>query len=841
MKRAALAVAALAVAALTGCGGGGGPGPAPAAAPPPEPTPRAPEPQPPPAPSPPPTPSTPPPPPTPTAQEFERDPEYQGEYRGDDSFYRHWRLPAVRAAPAYARVAARYGASAAPGAGVTVAVIDTGIDLGHWEFKDAAIEEIFLDDRCVADATETNPCDEDGSESSHGTAVASVIAAQRDNPHAPQAGLAALDFHGAAWGATVKVFPRILGSGSPGDLYAPITVEGLRNTDRSSATRLGRVLAAEHGVDIVNMSYSVQGLIENYPESDLRSALATYIRTAAQGDKAAADKTLIVRSAANANGDRCLLGQTNCGPCPDSRTCDAGEGEIVASSPAVFAGLPAHIEELRGHWVAVAATGQGGEIASFSNRCGIAARWCIAAPGAFVRTAYFGPDEEDNPGARGYGQSNGTSFSAPLVAAGLAVVKQNFRGQLGNHEVLNRLLVTADVTPDRVASGAQCPAHLDLDRDLSDCELSSTHGHGLMNLDAATRPVGAVSVALGDTVSGPKAPAAASALRGGAAFGDAFPAAFRGREIAVFDALDAPFWVDLGGFAAPAADRRLERRLDRFMEAGAATGPGKAGGGIETPLASTGLRVGINRASGGAWTGGQMPGGHMSLAALADGGLSVTGGGALRVSAFVAAPELRRGREAARAAGAVMAWRPEGGALGGRLGLIREFASALGAETAGAFGRIDSASAFAGADFRARLPGWELSATAELGLARPAPSSGLVRQVSTLTTAALTVAGERALDGGGRLRLAASRPLRVESGRFRVRVPVGRDTRGRVAWEVVEGSAAPSGRQLDLEAGLRAPAAAGELRLGAAVSLQPGHAAGRPPELSLLAGWRLAF
>ena len=830
MKRAALAVAALAVAALAGCGGGGGSGPAPASAPPPPPPVPDPAPPPPPDPDPPPPPD--PDPPPPTAQDFERHLEYS---QASDS--RHWRLPAVGAAAAYAHVAVKRGASAEPGAGVTIAVIDTGIDLGHWEFEGTGIEEHFLG---------STP-DEDGSDFSHGTAVTSVIAARRgDTPPGLRPDIAALNFHGAAWGATVKVFARPLGSGSPGELYVPITVEQLRSSDSASAARLAEVLAAEHGVDIVNMSYSVQGLIENYPESDLRSGLAAYIRTAAQGGRAAADKTLIVRSAANANGDLCLLSQPNCGPRSGS---DPGEGGIVASSPAVFAGLPARIAELRGHWVAVVATQRDGTLAGFSNRCGIAAKWCIAAPGAAVRLAYFGPSAPPEttpptpptPGARGYSHGGGTSYSAPLVAAGLAVVKQYFGNSLGNPEVLNRLLVTARVTPDPVADGAQCPAHLDTDGDLSDCELSSTHGRGIMDLDAATRPVGITSVALGDTVSGPKAPAASSALRGGAAFGDAFPAAFRGREIAVFDALDAPFRVDLGGFAAPAADRRLERRLDRFMEAGAGPGSG-AGGGVETALASTGLQVAVNRASGaGAWTGGHLPGGHMSLAALADGGLSLAGGEALRVSAFVAAPELRRGREAARAAGAVMAWRPEGAPLGGRLGLIREFSSALGTETAGAFGRIDSAAAFAGADFRARLPGWDLRAAAELGIARPGPSSGLVREVSTLTTAALTVAGERALDGGGRLRLALSHPLRVESGRFRVRIPVGRDPSGHVAWEEMEASAAPSGRQLDLEAGLRAPAGGGELRLGASVSLEPGHEAGRAPELSLLAGWRLAF
>ena len=56
------------------------------------------------------------------------------------------------------------------------------------------------------------------------------------------------------------------------------------------------------------------------------------------------------------------------------------------------------------------------EIASYSNRCGIAARWCIAAPGSAIRVAYFGPHPtEGTPGARGTYTASGTSFAAPMV------------------------------------------------------------------------------------------------------------------------------------------------------------------------------------------------------------------------------------------------------------------------------------------------------------------------------------------------------------------------------------------------------------------------------------------
>ena len=68
-------------------------------------------------------------------------------------------------------------------------------------------------------------------------------------------------------------------------------------------------------------------------------------------------------------------------------------------------------EDLRGHSVAAVATGEDGEIVRFSNRCGLAANWCIAAPGLRVWAAYFGPYRGDI--IRGYVPASGTSFAAP--------------------------------------------------------------------------------------------------------------------------------------------------------------------------------------------------------------------------------------------------------------------------------------------------------------------------------------------------------------------------------------------------------------------------------------------
>lgn len=178
-----------------------------------------------------------------------------------------------------------------------------------------------------------------------------------------------------------------------------------------------------------------------------------------------------------------------------------------------------------------------------------------------------------------------------------------------------------------------------------------------------------------------------------------------------------------------------------------------------------------------------------------------------------------------------------------RFGALREFESALGTSASGAFGKLASGVVFAGTGFSAEAGGWGIEAGAELGVAGSEASGGIVREVSTLATSAFSLSAERAFEDGGRLRFSLSQPLRVEDGRMRLAVPTGRTKRGEVVRGVVDAPLIPSGRQIDLGADWRRPvgAADGELRLGATVSFQPGHAAGRAPDLTLLAGYRLAF
>ena len=276
------------------------------------------------------------------------------------------------------------------------------------------------------------------------------------------------------------MFAIPLGSPPPPDTpIEAIPLSKLARFDDENAEFYDDVISRD--LDVLNLSFGVTGVVEFYDASAIRATLGKMIETLAQADRT--DKTILVWAAGNSHDDLCIAGSENC--IGDSETDYLGRavGRLDASSPDLYAGMMARIQELRGHSIAAVATGEDDEIAPFSARCGIAADWCIAAPGYRVRAAYFGTWQ--NELIRGYARLSGTSFAAPMVSGGLALMTQMFRDQLPGEDLVTRLFHTAD-RGGRYADRA-------------------VYGHGLMDLGAALSPVGVPVLTAGDTVGWPGA------------------------------------------------------------------------------------------------------------------------------------------------------------------------------------------------------------------------------------------------------------------------------------------------------------------------------------------------
>ena len=746
------------------------------------------------------------------------------QYSDDTEYDTAWGLAQIGAATAYARIARRDGAGTAPGAGARVAVIDDGIDIGHWEFEPQRIGRTEPDS-AVSDTAPGDPPPVDPDPPStigrHGTAVASVIAARRDGPVPSEH--AQFNFHGVAWGIDHLQMTAVgLGSADRDQNYV--------GTDPAEVDHEVGWLAAQVSEltsgDFVNMSFGIPGLAENYLDESFGPSYAPSIRTLAQAD-AVGGRRILVIAAGNDNGHRCEASEPNC-----------VEGRIDASSPGLYAGLPALEASLRGHVVAVVATDREGGIGEFSNRCGIAAKWCLAAPGDMVPVAATGTDPDTGQTTRGYAEASGTSLAAPHVTGGLAVLKHWFRSQMANEALLARLYATARVTPDAVPAGGSCPEHLDLDGDRSACELSSVFGRGVMDLGAATAPVGQTSIALGGRVAEGGAAARSSGIVSGRAMGDALGRALAGRSIALFDALGAPFWIDATRFAADAAPPDPAARLSGWLAGtdGAGTAPSASRDGgpvlaIVAGPAENGLEVGP----------GGPQGAHLGLASQpVSAGVRL---GDTVLSAFASTvPGGDAGAQAmdADTHGVALAWNPADGRTGLRAGLIRETDTLFGADAEGAFGTLSSGLSFIGASGGFEAGGWRVGLAGEIGRAAPGASGGMLADADAPAfSTAFSAEAARPL-AGGTLRLVLVQPLRVESGRLDLSLPAGRTPEGAVVRERVAVDLEPSGRQIDAGmdwTGAVAPGAV--LRIGARLIREPGHVAGRNPEAVAFAGLRI--
>ena len=718
-------------------------------------------------------------------------------HSSNTAFTNQWGLNKINADAAWAKLQLKSGLNTAPGTGVTLGAIDSGIDASHPVFAGKTVNEVFL----------LGATDEDGSSRSHGTSVASVMVGAPDQDFITKT----TGTRGVAWGADITMFALPTGAAGGGN-YVPASLSTLNS--RNNAAGWPAVINQATGwssggrtLDFVNVSIGWIGMIDFYSSSDLTANLGNMINAIRQSGS---NRTVFVWSAGNSHNDPC---SANDFPSGHQNLCSGGR--VNAASPEILAGLPARIPELRSNHIAVVAIGSSGSIASFSNRCGIAADWCIAAPGVNIRTAFFGP-HGGNDGQRGSVSYQGTSFAAPFVTGGLGVMKHFFRNQLSNTALVSRLYATAD------KSGIYAS--------------KSIYGQGLMDLDAAVSPVGFTYVALGEQVADGGMPLDGTALSLAPAFGDQLSLSLAELEFAAFDQLGAPFWHSLGGFADSRSGPSVQSRLAKFMVASG----GRREFGIFRPVLGAFPATGPERLSLGLMEAPAMvdDGGHLSLLGPAV-ALSRPLSQRLGFSLF----SNQHSGSRATVTGLEFVSRSAKLPVAFRSGIVAERQTLLSSSAAGAFGRMSGSSAFIGIDGSVQAGPWLLSAGAELGAVRAGIDDSLLSISSPLATSAFAVRAGTRVNARDTLEFALSQPLRIESGRAKYAIPVGRTVDGDVLRASGSVDLEPSARQIDLHAQWHRtlPAGHGDFRLSTGVSFHPGHRATAEPEFSVLAGWRLGF
>ena len=131
--------------------------------------------------------------------------------------------------------------------------------------------------------------------------------------------------------------------------------------------------------------------------------------------------------------------------------------------------MPRVIPELTGHFINVVAwDSQTQSLATFSNACGVTMNYCITAPGTDLQSSASN-DKLD-----------GTSFAAPIVSAAIAVIREAFP-YMKSSEITNLLFTTA--------------------RDLGAAGIDNIYGHGMLDMERATRPVGATTIPISESTN----------------------------------------------------------------------------------------------------------------------------------------------------------------------------------------------------------------------------------------------------------------------------------------------------------------------------------------------------
>jgi autotransporter-associated beta strand protein len=319
--------------------------------------------------------------------------------------------------PAYGNHIAWTGADAAhaaglTGAGVRIGFLDTGVNRNHPALQGRVVANLTY----ISSSTNNLSVDD---VRGHGTAVAQIAAGR---PFGQWPG-------GIAPGAEI-VSARIISDNPPSDdgsgqgnlLNGPLGVASIHQDLMSRNVRI--------------MNNSWGGLY--WTNANVTAQVAAEYRPFIVNHGG-----LVVFSAGN------------------SGFADPSDTAALPSQPGPNGTMPA--ADLERGWLAVAALDgdDPSRLASYSNACGVAMHYCLAAPGTVITTGTNNP-----PNAPDYWRWNGTSFSAPIVSGAAALVWEAFP-YFTNDNVRQTILGTAN--------------------DLGEPGVDPVFGHGVLNIAAAIR------------------------------------------------------------------------------------------------------------------------------------------------------------------------------------------------------------------------------------------------------------------------------------------------------------------------------------------------------------------
>ena len=718
----------------------------------------------------------------------------------DAEYSKNWALATVNAGTA--------NTAGWTGKGQTVAVFDTGINYLNAELGGKLVTGYDA----VLGRVDSKPIDVQG----HGSFVAGIIAAPRNG-----AGM-----EGVAFDANLMSI-RI--ANSTGAVVL---------SDKNLAAGINYATVNGAGVfnNSWNSSVSIQDMQKTYGTLTATALTATYSQSLAAW-QAAVDKGVIVTWAA---------------------------GNDSKAQPGYLAGLPELYSGLQKGWLVAVATDQTGRLATYSDKCGLTAAWCMAAPGSNITSVLY---------TSGTTVMSGTSFAAPILSGAAAVLKQRW-ATLTGPQIIQIMLSTANKTG----------IYAD----------TATYGQGMLDMAKAILPIGTV------TIPGSAKAATSSVAVTSGAFGGAL-AGITGTMI-VRDSYNRDYGVQASSFVVAQAKpfdleqglsglgQRLTRVIDtgglslamtgssdnpgydsagtmpKFvmslsqgeMKATAAHGLGSAHlfGGVTAEVDGAGnlakgesvgsayLGMAGRDAWGGAWSAPFVGGTRLTVAGV----YGTVADKPTEWSSLAANPLSGvKASEASVVGAAVRVSRLVGDArLAVEGGTVHETNSVLGSVSEGMMSLGSASTQYVG--FHAEMPlagTWTAFGSYEAGRTNvQGASTSLVTGMSNLTSDSWSVGvtGTSALTDNDRLTLVVSQPMRVNGGTANLSLPTSQDENGNVSYTGYSQKMAADGREMDLQVGYGLGLSDGErVTTTAMYRISPDNIRGASSEVVGMARYQLKF